>query len=91
MPKITLIPHHPVLIGRRVYRPGQEYEVDLSTALVENLRLSGHHVAQRQEARDNLDDLTVDELKDMLAQRGLRVSGLKSELIERLLDHEPDL
>ena len=37
--------------------------------------------------RLRLDLLTGNELKVMLKERGLKVSGNKGELIERLLDH----
>ena len=37
--------------------------------------------------RLRLDLLTANELKLMLKERGLKVSGNKGELIERLLDH----
>lgn len=33
-------------------------------------------------------DLTVDELRDQLRERGLKVSGSKDELVERLADHD---
>ena len=32
----------------------------------------------------SLEDLTVSELKELLKERGLKVSGKKSELIDRL-------
>jgi SAP domain len=40
--------------------------------------------SDRENLPDDLNQLTVKELKDLLAQRSLKVSGLKSELIERL-------
>jgi hypothetical protein len=36
------------------------------------------------EGTRKLDDLTVDELKERLRERGLKVSGTKQELIDRL-------
>lgn len=36
------------------------------------------------------EELTVDELRDELRDRDLKVSGTKEELIERLEDHEAD-
>ena len=36
-------------------------------------------------------DLTVDELRDQLRERGLKVSGSKDELVERLADHDLSL
>lgn len=40
--------------------------------------------SKREDLPDDLNQLTVKELKDLLAQRSLKVSGLKSELVERL-------
>ena len=39
--------------------------------------------------QDALDDMTVAQLKDLLRDRNLPVSGNKSELIERLRSSEP--
>lgn len=36
------------------------------------------------------EELTVDELRDELRERDLKVSGTKEELIDRLEDHESD-
>lgn len=40
------------------------------------------------EADSELEDLTVDQLKEMCEERGLKVSGTKSELIERIEEHD---
>ncbi len=39
---------------------------------------------------ENYEDMTVAELKDLLKQQGLKVSGKKSELIERLVESQGD-
>ena len=38
---------------------------------------------------DDLNAMTVAVLKQCLRQRGLKVSGLKAELIDRLVEYEP--
>ena len=42
--------------------------------------------ALRASEAGNLDDMTVKDLKDLLRQKGLPVTGLKKQLIERLTD-----
>jgi hypothetical protein len=39
---------------------------------------------------DVLSDMTIPELKEKLRGQGLKVSGKKAELVERLLLHEDD-
>lgn len=38
--------------------------------------------------RDQLEEKTVDELRDLLRERDLKVRGLKDDLIDRLLEDE---
>jgi hypothetical protein len=42
------------------------------------------------EVPDDLDSLTVDDLRDLLRARGLPISGVKAELLERLRSQEPE-
>lgn len=47
-----------------------------------------HGLFEGEEKLVNYEDLTKAELKELLEEKGLPVSGLKSELIERLEDNE---
>lgn len=48
------------------------------------LRYMGQTAEVEEVSGDDLADLTVDELKDLLRDRDLKVSGTKGELIARL-------
>lgn len=48
---------------------------------------SVHKTATRDEPRKRFEDMTVPELKDQCRENGLKVGGLKSELLARLNNH----
>ena len=78
-------------IVRQPYYDAPEVNDQLREALNEIVQQNEN----REEAliasmRDSLNSLTVKQLKDELKERNLKVSGLKAELVERLIEHRKE-
>lgn len=59
----------------------------LSRKRIHSVRAEERARIAAEEQEQNLEDLTNDELRDMLRERGLLVSGNKKELVERLQEN----
>jgi hypothetical protein len=66
----------------------EDFDVDLANAIQDALDTAGESlplVAAKVPSPPPLQSLTTAQLKELLRQRGLKLSGVKAELLERLL------
>ena len=72
------------VVFKRRYAHAAAAEVDTQSE-----RTNDAHIPGPYELPEDLEKLTVRELKSLLSARGLKVSGLKAELISRLRENAP--
>jgi hypothetical protein len=66
----------------------EDFDVDLATAIQDALDTAGESLplaVAKVPSPPPLQSLTTAQLKELLRQRGLKLSGVKAELLERLL------
>lgn len=73
------------VVFKRGYAHAAAAEVDTQSE-----RPNDAHIPGPCEIPEDLEKLTVRELKSLLSARGLKVSGLKAELISRLRENAPE-
>ena len=65
-----------------------EKEHEQEVAPIEEVKEETEEVKEETENKTNYDDMKVTELKEVLKEKGLPVSGKKADLIERIKESE---
>lgn len=83
---VATLPKHKTPLHRLPYHE-REIDPDMKSALQELAQAdTGRAEAALESMRGSLNGHTVKELKEELKERGLKVTGRKSELVDRLLE-----